>query len=96
MLLDLARWRSVFRHLVLDDRWRDDARGEDRVRRSSRLYERPPLNLGPVRGEREQMVELQLADDVARAIAGLAKVEQLLEADQPAVASDQPRGVHAA
>ncbi len=38
--------------------------------------------LGAMRCEREQMVELGLADDIARAIARLAKIEQLLEPDQ--------------
>src|SRR3954463_7652246 len=95
---DLPR-RGRFRHLVLDDRRRDDARGEDR-REGRAVVVRPLLELGAVRGEREQMIELHLSDDIAWSVAGLAQVEQLFEADEPTgrirPAARRPAGVELA
>ena len=40
----------------------------------ARLSKGPLLELGAVGGEREQMVELHLADDIAWPVAGLAQI----------------------
>jgi hypothetical protein len=49
-----------------------------------------------VAGAREHFVELRFADPVARAVAGLAQIQELFESDQLLFASDQPRGVQPA
>src|SRR5258707_9771415 len=69
---------------VLDQRRLDDAGGQNPPHRLAQ-DEWPVLGIGGVRLDREQLVQLHLADDVARPIARLAQVKQLLEADQAAV-----------
>src|SRR5205809_6670929 len=77
-----ARLRKVG-CLGLDNRWWDDARGKDSGEGITE-HERATFDLGTVGSSRQQMVELHLADDVARAVAGLAEVEQLLKSNQAA------------
>ena len=89
-----------FRHLVLDDRRRDDARREDRGEGVA-VDERAMLDCSARWEARaSRWSSSSLADDVARAVAGLAQVKQLLEPDQPAVrvrpAARSPAGVELA
>src|SRR3954469_23636371 len=82
MTRDLMR-RGRLRHLILDDRRGHDAGRQDRGEGGA-IIEWPFLELRPVGREREQVIELQLPDDIARSVTGLAKVQQLLEADEAA------------
>src|ERR1700741_5039233 len=81
-------WDSAARlckggRFVLDDRRRNDARGED-IGEGLAGDERASRDLGAMRGEGEQMGELDLADDVARPGAGLAQGGGVFEPDDTA------------
>src|SRR6478672_5816068 len=85
--------------LVLDQRRLHDPRAED-VAHGIPENEWPAFCLRRARLDREQLVHLHLADDVARPVARLAQVEQLFEPDETAVrvgpAARSPAGMELA
>src|SRR5574338_1115100 len=84
---------------ILDHRRRHDSRSPQRGEGVAG-NEGAMLDLGLVRSERQKAVEGKLANDVARTIARLAQIEELLEAHQGAVlvrpAAGRPAGMELA
>ena len=84
------------RSFVGDQRRRDDAGSED-CGEGVPGDKRAVLGIGTMGRVGQEMIELHLADDVARPVTRLAKIEQLFEADEPAVgvgpAARRPFGV---
>jgi hypothetical protein len=76
--------KQPLEEFAVDDRGRDDAGGPDGGEGLLEA-ERFAGRFGLVAGARDHFIELRLADDVARTVAGLAQIQELFEADQLAL-----------